>query len=269
MKKQIYGLGVRSVHIALNANPKVKKKVKNFLLATVGAERWGRFKYRQWLDRHFPDFIEIAKLRKVDASLRYRPLISVVVPTYSPKPQFLRDCIESVLGQIYENWELCIVDDASPDDTTRSIIEEYASIDERISYKFFETNQHISRATNAAIMMSKGEFVALFDHDDLLWPNALLEVVRALNDNKKLDFIYSDEDKITEDRYVHLGAFFKPDWNPDFLHSVNYITHLSVIKKSLLAKLGGLRDEFNGAQDWDLFLRVTSVTKNIYHIPKV
>ncbi|HXR50299.1 MAG TPA: glycosyltransferase family 2 protein [Verrucomicrobiae bacterium] len=243
--------------------------MKGFLLATVGAQHWGRFKYRQWLDRNFPDFIEIAKLRKIDQSLKYRPLISVVVPTYSPKPQFLRDCIESVQGQIYENWELCIVDDASPDETTREIIKEYSANDDRISFKFLETNQHIAQATNEAIKMAKGDFVALFDHDDLLWPNALLEVVRALNNNQKLDFIYSDEDKITEDRFVHPGAFFKPDWSPDFLHSVNYITHLSVVRKSLLDKLGGLNGEYNGAQDWDLFLRITSTTKNIYHIPKV
>jgi GT2 family glycosyltransferase len=174
-----------------------------------------------------------------------------------------------VQAQIYKNWELCIVDDASPDDTTRDIIKEYAASDKRIKHKFLEANQHIAEATNAAINLASGEFVALFDHDDLLWPNALYEVVKALNNNKQLDFIYTDEDKITEDRNFHLGPFFKPDWNPDFLHSVNYITHLAVIRKTLLDRLSGLKSDYNGAQDWDLFLRVTSATKKIHHIPKI
>jgi glycosyltransferase involved in cell wall biosynthesis len=269
MKKRILHTGVQTAHFVLNRQPRVKKKVKGFLLATVGAQQWNRFKYGRWLDKNFPDFIEIAKLRKLENTLTYRPLISVLVPTYSPKPQFLRDCIESVQAQIYENWELCIVDDASPDEDTRKVIEEYAEQDVRIKYKFLKTNQHIADATNAAIEMAGGEFVALFDHDDLLWPNALYEVVSTLNENKELDFIYTDEDKITEDRHFHLGPFFKPDWNPDFLHSVNYITHLSVIRKKLLDDLGGLRSDYNGAQDWDLFLRITSATKNIHHIPKI
>jgi glycosyltransferase involved in cell wall biosynthesis len=269
MKKRILHTGVQTAHFVLNRQPRVKKKVKGFLLATIGAQQWNRFKYGRWLDKNFPDFIEIAKLRKLEQKLTYRPLISVLVPTYSPKPQFLRDCIESVQAQIYENWELCIVDDASPDEETRKIIEEYAEQDKRIKYKFLKTNQHIAKATNAAIEMAVGEFVALFDHDDLLWPNALYEVVNCLNKNKELDFIYTDEDKITEDRHYHLGPFFKPDWNPDFLHSVNYITHLSVIRKTLMDDLDGFRSDYNGAQDWDLFLRITSATKNIHHIPKI
>jgi glycosyltransferase involved in cell wall biosynthesis len=269
MKKRILHTGVQTAHFVLNRQPRVKKKVKGFLLATIGAQQWNRFKYGRWLDKNFPDFIEIAKLRKLEQKLTYRPLISVLVPTYSPKQQFLRDCIESVQAQIYENWELCIVDDASPDEETRKIIEEYAEQDKRIKYKFLKTNQHIAKATNAAIEMAVGEFVALFDHDDLLWPNALYEVVNCLNKNKELDFIYTDEDKITEDRHYHLGPFFKPDWNPDFLHSVNYITHLSVIRKTLMDDLDGFRSDYNGAQDWDLFLRITSATKNIHHIPKI
>jgi len=269
VKKRIIHGGIKVVHYGLNKQPKLKKKVKSFVLATAGANEWNNFKYGRWLDKNFPDFIEIAKLRKLEQDLKYRPLISVVVPAYSPKPDFLRDCIESVLAQIYENWELCIVDDASPDETTCEIIKEYAAIDDRIKYRFLKENQHIAHATNAAIEMAEGEFVALFDHDDLLWPNALYEVVAALNKNKELDFIYTDEDKITEDRHFHIGPFFKPDWNPDFLHSVNYITHLSVIRKTLLDKIGGLKGDYNGAQDWDLFMRVTSATKNICHIPKV
>jgi len=269
MANKLIRVGIDGARIALNSQPKVKKKIKKFLLANIGAHQWGKFKYSLWLENNFPDFIAINKLQAINKTLTYRPLISVAVPTYSPKPQFLRDCIESVQAQIYDNWELCIIDDCSPDETTREIVKEYAAADKRIKYKFLKTNQHIAGATNEAITLSSGEFIALFDHDDLLWPNALLEVARALNQDKKLDFIYSDEDKITESRFDHLGPFFKPDWNPDFLHSVNYITHLTVIRKTLLKKIGGLRGEYNGAQDWDLFLRATSATKKIHHIPKI
>lgn len=225
--------------------------------------------YQKWLQTNFPDFIEIAKMRKQQESFEYQPKISILVPTYNTDHGFLRDCLDSVLGQVYENWELCVIDDASPDEGVREIIKEYAAHDPRIQYKFLGKNKHIAGATNEAIKLASGEFIALFDHDDLLWPNALFEVVKALNQDKTLDFIYTDEDKITEDRFEHLGPFFKPDWNPDFLHSVNYITHLSVVRTALLRELGGQRPAYNGAQDWDLILRVTSATDKIHHIPKV
>ena len=250
-------------------NPKVKNAIKRSLLPHITRPR-SKSDYEHWMDVNFPDFIEIAKLRKEASSLDYNPLISVIVPTYNTDHQFLRDCIESVQAQVYENWELCVVDDASPDPKVRSIIEEYAEQDERIKYKFLKENQHIAGATNEAIAMSSGEFVSLFDHDDMLWPNALIEIVKALNSDKSLDFIYTDEDKITEDRFEHLGPFFKPDWNPDFLHSVNYITHFTTIRKSLFDEIGGgPRPEYNGAQDWELFLRATRHTDRIHHIPKV
>ena len=229
----------------------------------------GRDSYQTWLGENFPDFIEISRLEALDRLLEYRPLISIIVPTYNTKHVFLRDCIESVQAQIYDNWELVIVDDASPDEGVRKMIQQYADSDSRIKVKFLEKNRHIAGATNEAFAMSSGEFIGLFDHDDLLWPNALHEVVKALNHDKNIDFLYSDEDKITENRHEHFNAFFKPDWNPDFLHSVNYITHFAVVRKTLVDKLGGQRKDYNGAQDWDFFMRITSETKNIHHIPKV
>lgn len=265
-----------STHIALvtgkkvlNKSPRLKKKVKNALLPHLGINPAGDMLYSEWLKNNLPDGIAVAKLKRESDKLAYRPLISVLVPTYNTDHEFLRDCLESVLAQVYDNWELCIVDDASPDEGVREIIKEYAALDPRIKCKFLRKNQHISGATNEAIKLAEGEFVSLFDHDDILWPNALYEVVRALNNDRELDFIYSDEDKITEDRTQHLAPFFKPDWNPDFLHSVNYITHFSTIRKSLLEDVGGLRPKFNGAQDWDLFLRITSKTQKIYHIPTI
>jgi GT2 family glycosyltransferase len=225
--------------------------------------------YGDWLNDHFPDALDLLALQQKQQAFTYRPLISVIVPTYNTNLGFLKECLDSVLTQIYDNWQLCIVDDASTDPKVKQLITEYTARDPRIVSKFLKTNQHIAGATNEALKLAKGEFVSLFDHDDLLWPNALYEIVAALNTDKKIDFLYTDEDKITTDRHDHLGPFFKPDWNPDFLHSVNYITHFSTIRRSLLDKLGGLRADYNGAQDWDLFLRVTSATNKIHHIPKI
>lgn len=262
-----YGfIGARKV---IGTNPRLKAQLKRTVETQLGLVRQPKSPYEFWLDENHPDFIDIAKLRKQLPGLKYQPLISIIVPVYDTPEQFLRDCIESVQAQVYENWQLCIVDDASPDETVRDVIKEYAASDPRISYKFLKKNHHIAGATNEAISLAKGEFIGLFDHDDVLWPNALIEVVKALNHDKALDFIYTDEDKITEDRFEHLGPFFKPDWNPDFLHSVNYITHFSVVRSALLREVGGLRKEYNGAQDWDLIMRITSATSRIHHIPKV
>jgi GT2 family glycosyltransferase len=253
----------------LGKNPRLKETIKQVLFTQLGLPLVSHQVYQLWLQRNIPDFIEITRLREEAASFAYQPLISVLVPTYNTDPGFLRDCLNSVRAQVYDKWELCIVDDGSPNDTVRSIIKEYAAKDSRIRYTFLEQNQHIARATNEAIALATGEFVALLDHDDLLWPNALYEVVKALNEDRGLDFLYTDEDKITEDRFEHLAPFFKPDWNPDFLRSVNYMAHFAVIRKEIVERIDGFREGYEGAQDWDLFLRITRVTQKIHHIPKI
>ena len=260
--------GVLSLRKVVVANPTIKNSLKRVILAQVrpAVHSTG---YARWLEKNFPDYIDQISLKLKSDLLVFRPLISLVMPTYNTDPMFLQECIDSVRAQIYENWELCIVDDASPDGEVRRIIKEYAAIDRRIKTKFLKVNQHIAGATNEGAALASGEFISLLDHDDIIWPNALYEVAKALNTDPKLDLIYTDEDKITEDRHEHLGPFFKPDWNPDFLRSVNYITHFSTIRKSLFDKLGGLRSEYNGAQDWDLFLRITGETSKIHHIAKV
>jgi GT2 family glycosyltransferase len=253
----------------LNKSPRAKKVIKRALASFVAFNNDDQDVYTQWVKNNLPDAIVAAKLKIKANTLSYKPLISIVVPTYNTDYTFLRECLDSVLAQIYENWQLCIVDDASPDEKVREIIEEYAKADKRITYKFLKKNQHIAGATNEAIALANGEFVSLFDHDDILWPNALYEVVKSLYVDKKIDFLYSDEDKINQDRKAYQAPFFKPDWNPDFLHSVNYITHFATVRKTILDKVGGLKKEYNGAQDWDLFLRVTSETNRIHHIPTV
>lgn len=252
----------------VSRNPKLKNVIKRAIVPHLRLKAT-KDTYSYWLDENFPDFIEIAKLRKEQKKFTYNPLISIIVPTYNTDISFLHDCIGSVLGQVYENWELVIVDDASPNKEVREVIKAYAKDDDRIKYKFLKKNVNISGATNEAVELATGEFIGIFDHDDLLWPNALFEVAKALNIDKMIDFIYSDEDKITEDRFEHLGYFFKPDWNPDFLRSVNYFTHFTVVRKSIFEKVGGERGEYDGAQDWDLYLRIVNETQKIHHIPKV
>lgn len=254
---------------AVNKAPKLKASIKRALDPHINSRRIGGDTYDAWVKNNFPTISTAVVLRRQMQAFSYTPLISIIVPTYNTDYDFLRDCLDSVLAQVYENWELCIVDDASTDETVRSIIKEYAVLDNRIKYIFLKKNQHIAGATNRALKMATGEYISLFDHDDVLWPNALFEVVKALNNDRSIDFLYSDEDKITEDSTDHLAPFFKPDWNPDFLHSVNYITHFATVRKTLLDKVGGPRKEYNGAQDWDLFLRITSATDKIYHIPTV
>ena len=267
--RKVAHYGILASKRALDKTPRLKTAMKRTIHTQLGIPLRQDLAYEDWVKEAFPDFIELAKLRDVDEGLRYRPLISLIVPVYNTKPAFLRDCLDSIIAQVYGNWELCIVDDASPSSAPRELIQEYADKEERIKYKFLETNRHIAGATNEAISMATGDFVGFVDHDDLLWPNALLDVVKVLNEQPDLDFIYSDEDKILECRHEHLGPFFKPDWNPDFLHAVNYITHFTVVRKTLLDGVGGPQKGYDGAQDWDLVLRLTSATKRIYHIPKV
>lgn len=199
--------------------------------------------------------------------LKYQPLISVLVPVYNANPKYLRECIESVLGQKYKNFELCLVDDASSAQDTLDVLREYKNND-KVRIKYRKKNGHISRATNDALRMAKGEFVALLDNDDVLTDNALYEAVKILNNNKKIDFIYSDEDKL-DLAGERCNPHFKPDWSPDTLLSLNYICHLAVIRTKLMREVGGETVGLEGAQDHDLFLKITENTQNIYHIPKV
>ncbi len=197
------------------------------------------------------------------------PLISILLPTYNTPEVYLRECIESIIIQSYVNWELCIADDNSPDKNVIKIIQEYQKKDKRIKLVIRETNGHISEATNSALTIAKGKFVALMDHDDVLWPNALYEFVKVLRADKKVDFIYSDEDKIDGSGVIHSYPFLKPDFSPEFLESCNYITHFSCIRTTIMHKVGGFRKGYEGAQDWDLFIRISEITHNIVHIPKM
>lgn len=200
----------------------------------------------------------------------YRPVISVIIPTYNVAENLLIECIESVLNQTYDNWQLCIADDCSTMPEVRKVLENYEH-DPRIDIVYRKENGHISRATNSAIELAKGEFIALLDCDDVLRPNALFEVVKVLNDNPELDYIYSDEDKIDENGKNRHMPHFKPDWSPDTLMGNMYTCHLSVYRKSIIDEIGGLRAGYEGSQDYDLALRFTEKIppSHIKHISKI
>ena len=195
------------------------------------------------------------------------PLISVVVPVFRTPEKYLCEMIRSVQSQTYPYWELCIADGSKDVQETRAIVERFLS-DSRIRYKALDENLGISENTNAAIRMASGEYVALFDHDDLLTENALYEVASEAV-NSGADIIYTDEDKIKGDTMERYQPNFKPDFNLDLLRSNNYICHLLVVKRSLIEKVGGLRSEFDGAQDHEFLFRCVEQTDKIAHIPRV
>lgn len=256
----------------LSASPRLKKTIKTIAGPYLRFQKkQAAQRYQQWLQLNSPSTEELSAQRLVEATLEYRPLISIVTPTYNTPEKYFIEMVQSVRAQTYTNWELVIVDDASPNAEVREFITEWANKDSRIRYAFLEKGLHIAGATNEAIKASKGEFVSLFDHDDTLEPNALFEIVTALNQNQSLNFIYTDEDKYLDTLGYRSDPFFKPDWNPDFLYSVNYITHFSTIRRSILDQTGYEDAAFNGAQDWELFLRIArSVPKEtIHHIPKI
>jgi GT2 family glycosyltransferase len=200
-------------------------------------------------------------IRELSRKLSVR--ISLILPVYQPPERWLERAIESVRAQLYPLWELCIADDASRAPYVRRILERAAAADTRIKVVFREANGHISAASNSALALATGEFIALLDHDDELVEEALYAIASAA---QGADLIYSDEDKIAEDGTLS-DPFFKPDWNPDLLLSQNYLGHLVAMRRSLVDELGGFRAGFEGSQDYDLLLRATARTDRIRHLP--
>ncbi|TXK59855.1 glycosyltransferase family 2 protein [Alkalisalibacterium limincola] len=198
------------------------------------------------------------------------PLVSILLPVYDTPEAWLRSCIDSVLAQTYPRWELCICDDASPQAHVARVLEDYARRDARIKVVSREENGHISRASNSALELATGEFVALLDHDDELRPHALQTMVSALVDAPGARFAYSDEDKIDAEGN-RFDPYFKPAWDRELVLGQNYLCHLSVVDTALVREVGGFRPGFEGSQDHDLFLRCTArlADGQILHVPKV
>lgn len=203
-------------------------------------------------------------------ALRRHPLISIVMPVYNPHLGHLSSAIDSVRAQIYENWELCIADDASTDASVAHTLKQYATDDSRIKITFRERNGHIAACSNSALELATGEWVALLDQDDLLSEHALAFVAATIEEHPQAGLIYSDEDKI-EQTGVRCCPFFKSDWNPELLLGQNYVSHFGIYRRALLVEIGGFREGYEGSQDYDLALRCSEKLHpaQIRHIPRV
>lgn len=229
--------------------------------------------YKEWYEEHCPTKEELMRQREVEFSVQ--PLISIVVPTYQTPIPFLKDMIDSVRKQSYEKWELCIADgslNGDENDTkvirVREELNRYSMEDKRIKVVYLEENQGIAENTNQALALATGEYIGLFDHDDMLTPDALYEIVKAINDYD-YDVLYTDEDKISEDSHNYKKPVFKPDYSPELLCANNYITHFFVAKKSIVDRLGGFRKEYDGSQDYDFIFRCVELAKKVGHVSKV
>jgi glycosyltransferase involved in cell wall biosynthesis len=227
--------------------------------------------YRMWVDEF--EALDENERKIIEKKMGYfasRPLISILMPVYNTKIEWLERAINSVQKQIYQNWELCLSDDASTDPQIRQVLDYYASKDLRIKVVYREHNGHISANTNTALGLAKGEFIALMDADDEISEYALFWIVHEINQYPNADLIYSDEDKITETG-ARYDPYFKPDWNPSLIQSQNVFCHLGVYRRTLVNQVGGLRLGFEGAQDHDLVLRCAELTTapRIRHIPRV
>lgn len=229
----------------------------------------GRNDYQEWIRRY--DTLDDDRRRQMRDAVQHwqsPPLISVVMPTYNADPLWLTQAIESVQAQLYPHWELCIADDASTDPRIRPLLEGFARKDERIKVQFRPQNGHISEASNTAIEMATGEWMALLDHDDLLHQSALYNIAAIVQENDDTDIIYSDEDKLDYDGNRCM-PLFKPDWSPHLALSQAYLGHLVCYRSSLVREIGGCRANCDGAQDYDLWLRASLKARRIVHIPKV
>ena len=196
------------------------------------------------------------------------PLFSIITPVFNPPLAALCECIDSVLSQTFLNWEWCITDNGSSDQEILSLLKETSESDPRISVQYRNANGGIVAASNDSLSVATGTFVAFLDHDDCLHEDALAQVATAIKAHSDVDYVYTDEDKITETG-EHCDVFLKPDWSPERLRGQNYCSHLSVARRELVATVGGLRAGFEGSQDYDLILRITEQARRIVHIPEV
>lgn len=220
--------------------------------------------YKMW-----PAF-DVKRLEKQkNRKFSKKPLISIIVPLYNTPVEFLNELVDSVISQTYSEWELCLADGTAKESDITERVKEYMKKDSRIKYKLLEKNEGISGNTNKAMEMATGEYIALADHDDILAPSALYEVVRVINKNTVADVIYTDEDKVDSDGKGLYMPHFKPDYNEEYFLANNYICHFFVVKKDIAIATGGFNSEYDGAQDYDFILKCIERAESVYHIPKV
>ena len=223
-----------------------------------------REKYQIWIKNNEPDEKQLEEQK--NTKFKIEPKFSLVVPMYNTPVNFFEELVDCFINQTYSYWELCLADGSPKEnEEIKPILEK----DERIKYKFLNENKGISGNTNEALKLATGDYIALLDHDDLIPSFCLYELTKTINEHPDVEFIYTDEDKIETTQATRRDPHFKPDFAIDTLRSNNYITHLSVFKKELMDKLGGFRDKYNGAQDFDIIMRACEESKKIIHIPKV
>ncbi|GKS68190.1 hypothetical protein W03_01940 [Nitrosomonas sp. PY1] len=227
--------------------------------------------YQHWIEKYDHLTNELRnKMQSRSEAFSHKPLISIIMPTYNPNIKWLTEAIESVRKQIYPHWELCIADDASTDSSIHKVLQQFERQESRIKVVYRAQNGHISAASNSALQLATGEWVALLDHDDLLSEHALFWIVDALQNKPDIQLIYSDEDKINE-QGKRLAPYFKPDWNKQLFYSQNFICHLSVFRRDILKKISGFKIGLEGSQDYDLILRYLEYIdfKRVHHIPRI
>lgn len=254
---------------------------KEFLIRLQEKQEQEAIPYNDWYEKVKPTEAELAEQKKISRKWKEAPKISIVVPLYNTPETFLREMIESVMASTYENWELCLADGTPGESVIPAIVQEYQQNDRkiidkevsRVVYQKLKENGGIAENTNAAIAMAGGDYIAFLDHDDVITPDALYEmadrIIKGRNQGKEPEVLYSDEDKTDAGQTKVMDPHFKPDFNPDLLCSNNYITHFLVVKRELADRLGGIRKDFDGAQDYDFVLRATEQAKVIAHIPKI
>lgn len=223
--------------------------------------------YERWLERH--KITEAIREVQKETVFDKQPCFSIVVPLYKTQEKYLKELVESIKGQTYSNWELCLSDGSGGDSPLKEILKELEHSDSRIKVISSKESLQIAENTNAAIDIATGDYIVFADHDDILSVDALYECTKCINENQEVDMIYSDEDKVSMDGQTYFEPHFKPDLNMDLLCSVNYFCHLVVVKRQLLEQAGKLNGEYNGAQDYDFVLRCVENTDAVYHIPKI
>lgn len=263
VRRETFRRGFRQIKQLLRSGNGARYLLRQFKKQLPGTEAV----YQRWIDANEVALSPNQVIEELE-SLKYKPLISLLVPVYNVDLKWLEKMVASVKAQTYPNWQLCMVDDCSENEAIRDYLKEQAESDQRIVVGFNSENKNISVTTNEAFALSSGEFVGLLDNDDELAPNALMEVVKFLNEFPDTDMVYSDEDKIDE-QGIRNEPYFKPDFSPDSLLSNNYICHFTVFRRSLFEKEELMREGFEGAQDHDLFLRLAEKTDRIGHIPKI
>jgi hypothetical protein len=223
--------------------------------------------YQKWFQRHRATARDLEQMRHEAGAFASQPLVSILMPVFNTPVPWLLEAVESVLAQVYENWELILVDDGSNHPDLLQFLAGLSSRDTRIRFWKSGVNEGISAASNRALDLAGGEWVTFLDHDDVLEPDALFRNVRLLQQEPEIDLIYSDEDKLGEQGLD--SPLLKPDWSPDFFLSSNYLCHMVFLRRKLAREVGGFRPRFDGSQDYDLLLRVIERTNRIAHIPRV